>query len=180
MIERLVERIAFWSSEDGYACFGEGFTVGLAIALLLALVLLLIASLLHGRRRCRGVTIPGENGTLFVTVNAVREFVSGVLAEFREAALRGVELRKKRGGLLLTVELAVLPDTAILPLSEKVRARLLEEAGQKIGLDRDLQVNITVRSLSAREEKIARQARKARPPASSAVPSGAADTAEQA
>jgi len=150
--------------------FNEGFMTGLSAGLILVLLVCLLLAAMRGRRRCRGVTVAGENGSLFVTVNAVREFVARILCDFKETALHGVELRRRRGVLKLILDLEVLPDTAILPLAERLRERLISEAESKIGISSGLQVDLVVRSLSANEDKIAKQARRAAVPTKPAPP----------
>lgn len=141
--------------------FQEGFVTGLAAGLLLVLLVCLVLAIVRGRRRCRGVTIPGDDGSLFVTVNAVREFVARVLCDFSETALHGVELQRHGTDLTLILDLEVLPDTAVLPLAERLRAQLIEEAGTKIGIRTGLRIDLVVRSLTARQDKIAKQTRRA-------------------
>lgn len=153
--------------------FAQGFIAALALVVLVMLVGCLVWVVLRNRRRCRGFTIPGENGDLYVTVNALREFVTRILCEYRQTSLRNVTLRKSRGGLALTIDADALPQTDLVALQRDVSKRVLAEASSKIGTEALLtQVNVTIHSYCAKESKIAKQSRRM------AIPEGAAEEPE--
>jgi hypothetical protein len=149
------------SAEAGMEPFKHGLQAGLALGLILVLLLILIWLILRGRRQSNGVRIASESGELFITVNAIREFAVRILGEFGEASLSGLTMREKRGVLSLKLELDVLPHTAVVPLVERLRERLIQQAGETLGIERELRVDVAVRSLTAKPSKIARQNRKA-------------------
>jgi hypothetical protein len=62
--------------------------------------------------------------------------------------------------LVLNVELAVVPDTDLVPLRDVLQQRIIRDASEKLGIQMPLRVNITVRSVQADERKIAKKARK--------------------
>ncbi len=133
-----------------------GFLAGVALALL-------ILVLLWARRRrghSRGVLIAEDAGDLFITVGAVREFVAGIVAGHGEASLSGVVLSETRAGYVLTITLELLPDTAVVPLRDRLREQIVREAAARLGVKGPLKVNFIVRSLSASERRIARASRK--------------------
>ena len=147
-----IKEMEFWE---------EGFITGLAVGLVPFFLLLLIMSVCRRRRRCRGVSIAGENGDLYVTINAIREFVTRILCEFSETSLRSVDLKEKRGMLILTIGADAIPGTDLVGLRERVSSRVLQEATAKLGTERVLKrVNVTIHSYTADHAKIARKTRK--------------------
>ena len=140
--------------------FMYGVAIGLEIALAAILLLGLIVLFIRRKKRYRGITMTAEDGNLFISVNAIREFVERLLNEFSEASLNGVRLKEKKRKLILSAELDTLPDTQIQELAQELRARIISEAKSRLGIDQPLSVDITVRSLSASEKKIARRARR--------------------
>ena len=139
----------------------QGFLGGVAVGFVLFLAAYLAWLLWRGRGTCRGVTIPGESGDLFVTILALREFVTRILYEFHEASLRNVSLARRGAGLVLTIEADALPDTDLVSLQDRIGKRVLEEAGDKVGMDKMLsRVNVTIHSYTANEAKIAKQKRR--------------------
>lgn len=157
------ESVGLLANPEVCSSLSDGFLIGITLGLIVVLVVMVIAAVLRRRHRCRGIALAGEFGNLLVTPVAMREFVTRVLSGFREASLQGVAIYEKRGMIILNVEIAVLPDTAIPSLAERIRGRLVAEAAEKMGLETGLRVDVTVRSVQAREDKIARQHRKASP-----------------
>jgi len=109
-------------------------------------------------RRCREVKIAGERGDLYVTASALREFVERILFEFREAALRSLEVREVRSMLALTVEIDVVPETTLPALKDSIQERVLQEVHAKIGIEGKLEkVDVVVHNMSAPKDKLAKQ-----------------------
>ncbi|OGV71718.1 MAG: hypothetical protein A3K19_12330 [Lentisphaerae bacterium RIFOXYB12_FULL_65_16] len=160
-VDRFAEFLrAIWREEQ-FEFIKEGFVAGLALGLVLIFLVLLMLLFLRSRRRCAGVTIQSEYGELHVTVNAMREFVTRILCEFQEASMRSIYLRRSGGNLILTIVLDAVPDTDLVSLQDRVSRRVIAEAAEKIGTQGLLQrVNVTVRSYTAEQSKIVRQARK--------------------
>lgn len=135
-----------------------GFTCGFAVGgILLCLVVLLIHLVTHRRNTCDTIVVEGDAGSLYITSNAVREFVSRILGEYQEASLHTIVLRQKRDLLILQVDVDVLPDTSVVPLVERLRTEIISEAGEKLGITMPIRVNVSLRSLSAKEKRIVRQ-----------------------
>lgn len=140
--------------------FREGFVIGLMLGLVLVLTGTWVALVWNRRRQAGGVLLPGEKGDLFISANALREFVARVLYEFGEASLNSVRILDTRPGLTLSLSIDVLPDTAVVPLVQEVRTRILQQAVEKAGIERPLRVDVTVRSYMAKERKIAKGTRR--------------------
>ncbi len=164
MRELLAKLGEYWplaGEQAGSWPFVEGFWAGLACGLVLLLILVLALVILRGRGRCRGVTLEGEAGSLVISLNALREFVTRILCEFGEASLHSVAMRESRGVLVLLLELEVLPELPVVQLVERVRQRIIRQAAEQLGIDKTVRVDVTIRGLSAKERTIARQSRKA-------------------
>ena len=162
LVERFFEGFAgFFTgffSEEPFTT--DGFRAGLLLGLLLVLAILLLVLVVWlvmywARRRhlCRGIPVQGEDGDLFITVNAMREFVVQVVGEFAEASLASVVLLEKEDSLVLDIALSVRPDTHIVPLVELLRERIMTGARERMGVGRPLKVNVSIGSLSAKERK---------------------------
>ena len=130
----------FWPGE-----FLRGAGVGMILVLLVFLVILMV----RRQGRARGVLVVGENGDLYITANAIREFVGRVIEEFSQAELYGVSLRQTGAGYTLKLALTVAPGTDLAPFVEQVRRRILQQAADKAGMDKSLRVNVVIRGFTA-------------------------------
>ena len=156
-------RFAGWLAEriGVTADFNEGFVAGIALVLVL---LLLYVWVRHRREHpggSKGITVSGEQGDLFITLNAVEEFVTRILYEFDEAALEGLTLRQRHEELVLNIDISAVPEADLVPLRDALQGRIIRESQERIGLPGPIRVNVAVRSLEADREKIARRSRKA-------------------
>jgi hypothetical protein len=141
-----------WVTGEVLGMPGTFFLGGIGGMLVVLLVVLFIL-LVRRRRRSRGIWIRGDNGSLYVTPNAIREFVARVMQEFNEAALHAVWLRQGRDRYTMHIAIQVSPDTEVIALVEDIRRRIIQQASRKIGLEKALRVNVTVRSFSPPEKK---------------------------
>ena len=141
--------------------FEDGFLAGIALALVAAALLWLAARPLRRRRACREVTVKGDKGDLIITATAIREFITRIILEFENAALRSVRLRQSRGGIVMWVEIAAVPDADLVPLRDMLQERIIQDAAAKLGLGMPLRVNVQVKSMEADQQKISKRTRKA-------------------
>ena len=125
--------------------FLRGAGVGMIVVLLVFLVILVA----RRQGRARGVLVVGETGDLYITANAIREFVGRVIGEFSQAELYGVALRQTGAGYTLKLALTVAPGTDLAPFVEQVRRRILQQAADKAGMDKPLRVNVVIRGFTA-------------------------------
>ncbi|MEI8078376.1 MAG: hypothetical protein WCH61_01955 [bacterium] len=139
----------FWPGE-----FLRGAGVGMIVVLLVLLVILMM----RRQRQARGVLVAGENGDLYITANAIREFVGRVIEEFSQAALSGVALRQTGPGYTLKLALTVAPGTDLAPFVEQVRRRILQQAAAKAGMDKPLRVNVVIRGFTVAGDGTAKAA----------------------
>jgi len=129
--------------------FVRGIGVGMALALLCLLGVLILR-----RSRCsRGISIHGETGNLYVTQNAIREFVVAVMEEFSEAALYAVSLCEKGNGYTMRIVIQVSPSAEVISLVEDIRRRIIRQVTDKMGLENPLRVNVTVRSFAIPQKR---------------------------
>jgi hypothetical protein len=125
--------------------FLRGAGVGMIVVLLVLLVILVV----RRQGRARGVLVVGETGDLYITANAIREFVGRVIEEFSQAELYGVSLRQTGAGYTLKLALTVAPGTDLAPFVEQVRRRILQQAADKAGMDKPVRVNVVIRGFTA-------------------------------
>ena len=136
-----------------YGWLPEGFITGIGLGIVAVLLFFLLVLIIRRRRRSRGITITGEAGDLYITANAVREFVKRVIDEFGEVNLRNAILRQTAHGYFLRISIDVAPDTEVVPLVEQIRNRIIQQAAIKVGMDKPIKVNVVVRGYSAAIER---------------------------
>ncbi|MFW5893524.1 MAG: hypothetical protein ACOCUY_00115 [Verrucomicrobiota bacterium] len=153
----LMEDYGLVVSPESAGGFTLGFFVG-AICILLLVILLVLHR--HNKIRRDSVTVNSENGTLFITSNAVREFVGRILGQYEAASLHGIALRQRSDSLNLRIDMDVLPDTQVVPMVDDIRAAIIGQAAEKLGITMPIRVDVSLRSLSAKEGKIDRQHRR--------------------
>ena len=142
------------------ADFVLGLDWGILVSLLVVFLIVLLVWVHRRRGHSRGVLIAEDAGNLFITVAAVREFAAGIVAGFGDASLNSVTLSEAHGGYVLTLALDLLPETAVVPLRDQLRERIVKEAAERLGIQGPLKVNFIVRSLSANERRIAKASKK--------------------
>ena len=130
------------------------------MVLLYFLIVLLLWALVKVRlarhQRCKWISIEGERGDMFITINAIREFVKRILSDFEETSLEGIKLRQRGNSLIMNIEIAVLPDIDLVPLRDALQSRISEESLNRLGITQNLRVNIIVKSVAASEKKAGR------------------------
>lgn len=126
-----------------------GFYAGLSIGLLVVLFGFLL--ILETRRRYRAsvVQVHGDHGDLSITAAAVHEFVGHAMAEFESVTLQGTWIRRRGNGYVLKIS-GQIPFSVEAPkLTEQVRRRIIHLMREKMGLDKPIRVNITLRGYTA-------------------------------
>lgn len=129
------------------------FFSGVGIGMVVVLLFVLIVVILRRRRFSRGISIRGETGNLYVTQTAIREFVAAVMEEFSEAALHGVSLCGDRHGYIMRIAIQVSPGAEVISLVEDIRRRIIRQVTDKMGLESQLKVNVTVRSFAVPQKR---------------------------
>ncbi len=167
-----MEEYGLLLTPDSAAGFTLGFFVG-AVFILLVVILLVLHRHTKVQRDC--VTVDSENGTLYITSNAVREFVERILGQYQAASLHGITLRQRSERLILRIDMDVLPDTQVVPMVDDIRAAIIGQASEKLGITMPIRVDVSLRSLSAKEGKIVRQHRRSAVPVKRSKPAGGAD-----
>lgn len=140
----------------------EGFICGLAVGFILPVGILFVWWIvMHRRRRCRAVTIPGDGGDLVISSVAVREFIQRIVADFHELELLGVRLQRRKRATDIRIRVNAVPGANIKLLKEALKDQVRSEAEEKMGLDESLgNVHVDVQKYSASERAIEKKARK--------------------
>lgn len=154
---KLMEDYGLILPPDSAGGFTLGFFVG-AVCILLIVILLVLHRHNKIRRDC--VTVDSDSGSLYITSNAVREFVERILGQYEAASLHGITLRQRSDSLNLRIDMDVLPDTQVVPMVDDIRAAIIGQAAEKLGITLPIRVDVSLRSLSAKEGKIVRQQRR--------------------
>ena len=161
-MQKILEWLGMGGALEHWSEIREAFIVVVALGWILPIGIVFVLWMVFRRRRtCRGLVVPAEKGDLYVSINAIREFVSGILAEFSDVSLRSVELRNRRSMLTFLIEVDVVPRTDLVALRERIKDRIFQEAQEKIGIHERLEkVNVSVRGWDANEMKIAKRAKR--------------------
>jgi hypothetical protein len=152
-LAQLNDRLAgYWGAID------QGFLVGILLGAALPLLLYLVLGLLLRRRRCRGLRIAGDGGTLFVSIAAVREFVRQLVHECPDASFHALELVQRGDSYRFDVAVDVSPTADMVALRRDIGERLRREVGTRLGLaERVPEVNLVIHRLLANERRWRRQ-----------------------
>jgi hypothetical protein len=156
-MERLMNSLAStWCvawDEIGRGDGTEYLLSGMGIGVVAVLIIVLLLIMLRRQRKSGGIAIGGENGSLYVTQAAVREFVGVVMQDFSEAALHGMSLRRGGGGYTMRISIHVAPGAEVMSLVEDIRRRIIRQVVERMGVDAPLKVNVTVRSFTIPDAK---------------------------
>lgn len=124
----------------------NNFLTGIAMGLMLALLCVLLLLLIDRRRRSSGILIQGETGSLFITPEAVRQFVDRTLDEVGDVKLRTMEMRQGRNGnCVMSLVVKIAADSDVQALVDDARLHVIKQSLAKLGMQGTLKVNITVR-----------------------------------
>ncbi len=155
----------------------HGILLGAALIILLLILIRLLRRVFFGKRKLKGVTVPGSAGNLFVTMHAIRQFIQRILYEFDEVSLSSVTVTQRRGEILFAIDLEVTPDVELVPLRDQIQQRVIEDAERRLGLGLPVKVNLDIRSIQANSRKLSRaekkekrQVRKSQPPIAGSRP----------
>jgi len=142
--------------------FTYQFIVGIACGTIVTYFYQIIKRFTRERDHNRGIHIPHENGTLLITEYAIKEFVSRIISKFNNVSLHSIniDVDKKQKILILNLAIKLLPETTLHPLVDDIRNELITQAKEYTGISDDIQINISVRSFSAKESIIKKQAKK--------------------
>mgnify|MGYP000314761086 CR=1 FL=1 len=137
--------------------FESGFVTGMTVVLVLLLLYVMVKRRFRGPEKNKGITVSGENGDLFITLNAIREFIKRIISGFSELHLEQVKLRQKSNSLHLVINLSATPDADLIPLRDAVQNQIVTEGSNRLGLDMPLKVDISIRSLEANKRRISKK-----------------------
>jgi len=116
--------------------FQAGFITGAVLLLLIVLIVWLIIS---RRSKLDAINVKEEGGAFVLSTAALKTFLKRIVLEFSKAELKDVRIRKKQGGVMLTLLLQVYPDTDVITLRSRLRERILADAANKLGIADQIQ-----------------------------------------
>ncbi|NQZ56841.1 MAG: hypothetical protein HRT88_05140 [Lentisphaeraceae bacterium] len=132
------------------------FFYGLAAALFFYIIIRICLWMML-TPKCRGVYIPGDNGTLFVSTHAIEDFVIRALAERDEMIIERVKLSQKGKQYSISIVLKVSGDTNVHELRPLIEERILKQIKSRIGIDNLNTINIELKNFSAKDSQINRR-----------------------
>ena len=116
--------------------FQAGFVTGAVLLLLIVFIVWLIIS---RRTKLEAINVKEEGGLFVLSTAALKTFLKRIVLEFSKAELKDVRIRKKQGGVMLTLLLQVYPDTDVITLRSRLRERILADAAKKLGIADQIQ-----------------------------------------
>ena len=143
------------------AQYGYGMVAGIAITLVVVLGWVALRGIRRHRKGARGVMVHKEGGDVFVTVRAVREYVSALLGDYSEIRLTGVAVRQDRNGVGIKLILEVLPGTNVDQMTDGIRERVTRMATTLLGVHEAIRVDFFFDSSPTGQRRLTRAVRKA-------------------
>jgi len=159
-IEKLLENLSVKMGMQDWPELWQGLIFGAILIIVLLILVKFIKWIIRPGKKNRGIMINGDNGDLTITLSAVEEFVRRILVDFHEASLRSLSISERNNLLTFNVVLEVIPDANLIPLRDAVQDRVSNGAKAQLGIECDLRINITVQSMEANEQKIAKADRR--------------------
>lgn len=130
----------------------SGVAAGLVLILL---VLVYLGTFGRRRSRKRYISFESENGSVSISINAVRDFVRKVGEEFGAIVSIDPKIRTERNQLCIDLDVKIQTGTRLPELSEKLQGRVRESIRDGLGI------------VDVREIKVKVQEMVGAPPASS-------------
>ncbi len=158
----VLDKVAEWLGIAEWSDYCQGFFFGMILVLVVSLLVRLLWPLVTGRRKFKGVVVAGSAGNLYITINAIRQFIHRILTEFEEVSLSSVTVRETRGQIVFSIDLEVVPDVDLVPLRDQIQGRVMEDAEKRLGLGLPIKVNLDIRSIQANARRLSRTERKRR------------------
>ena len=118
-----------------------GLISGIALVLIISLIIWLSCRCRRGRG---DIEISDEGGLFMLSGQALRAFLKRIVLEFAEAEMTDCRVQSKHEALSLTLFLQVQAGADIVGIRAKLRPRILDEAGSKLGIAEQIK-NINIR-----------------------------------
>ncbi len=131
LVEKMRDLCSSHCSFMNEPLFQAGFISGLALFLLAVLLVWLIV---YKRTKLEAIQVKEEAGLFILSTAALKTFLKRIVLEFSKAELKDVRIRKKQGGIMMTLLLQVYPDTDVITLRSRLRERILDDAAKKLGV----------------------------------------------
>lgn len=85
--------------------FQAGYLSGVIITLALFFILVILLYLIFHRKKCDAVVVPGSNGDMIITSNAVNDFIRTFESRFSSIKFSKVHLKKFRDAHMITINI---------------------------------------------------------------------------
>jgi len=131
-----------------FAFLQEAPLYGVAIGLILVLlVLLFLATFGPARSRECYISFDSENGSVSISVNAVRDFVRKLSDEFAAIVSLDPKIRPGRDMISLDLDVKVQAGTRIPELSQVLQARVRDSIRDGLGIAEVNEIKVRVREI---------------------------------
>jgi len=145
-----ISRYSSPGQEDVLVNFAYGFVVG-AAAFLLVLLIVKIVSLIFfsGQKRAKGIRIAGNNGSLFISSDAIADLIKALEANYRYLDISKVSLYDRNKFYAIEIQVNYDLDGGDLPLmASEFQAMTLSKLNSVFGIDCVKEVNLHVKRSS--------------------------------
>jgi len=147
------DKLGEWLGITHLEEYNQGFFWGMMFILVLFILMGFMKWQAKRRRKFKGVTVPGTSGNLYITKNAVQQFVHRIMNEFDEASLVSMSVQEVKKQIVFKIDLKTVPGADLVPLRDQLQKRILEDAENRLGISMPIKVHIYTESVEARPKK---------------------------
>ncbi len=131
----------------GFSRFQQGYLSGVLVVLGVTL-LGWVVYLVFRPRRCMGIKIDGERGSLFISAAAVSDFIEILAREHKEISVVKTALLHGKNCCYIRLTVVVERHDALLPpLTAFIRERMLDALKKHFGAEDIKEIEIFVKSV---------------------------------
>ncbi len=137
------------SQSEAFYNFKMGFMGGVLVFFVLAILTRIIFLFYVSRLNlCKGISIKGANGKIFISASAVADLVRLSSSSFNEIRIEKIALINDKDFLSIDLQISIMngkdPLTMIL---ESLQAKILETLSDRLGVNSVKSVNIKVKKV---------------------------------
>jgi uncharacterized alkaline shock family protein YloU len=120
--------------------------VGTGLILIL-LVLVYLGTFGRNRSRKKYISFESENGSVSISINAVRDFVRKIGEEFGAVVSLDPKIRSERNMLCIDLDVKIQTGTRLPELSEKLQGRVRESIRDGLGIAEIREIKVKVQEM---------------------------------
>lgn len=139
----------FYFSERWYEAMGAG-------GLIVFLSLLYLLTFRRRRPKVRYISFDSGNGSVSISVNAVRDYIRKLSGEFSAVVSIDPKVRAEKDSLSLDLNVNLLAGARIPELSQHLQARVRESLRAGLGIDEVNEVRVRVQEITGEPPPIRR------------------------